>query len=274
MQTPKTPTRAIAAEAAHGIGSDGATPRTGFDVAVVMPTILRPEMARAARSVFAQVGAGRIHLLIGVDKAIGDRAILESIRAEVPEGVLLTVVDPGYSTSQRHGGLYPAHDGGALRTILSYLANARYIAYLDDDNWWAPDHLASLLGVIGGQDWAFSLRWFVEPESGKPLGIDRIESVGPDRGGYARTFGGWVDPNCLMLDVTVCEPVLRLWCRPLFGDPSRMSADRRVFKALRDNFQAGETTRATSFYTLDPKDPAHETRMAWLADKERGIQDS
>ncbi len=28
--------------------------------------------------------------------------------------------------------------------MLSYLANSRYVAYLDDDNWWADDHLSAM----------------------------------------------------------------------------------------------------------------------------------
>jgi len=161
--------------------------------------------------------------------------------------------------------MHAAYDGGALRTVMSYLANARYLSYLDDDNWWAPDHLASLLEAIQGKDWAFSFRWYVDPETSKPLQIDALESVGPGRGGYAASMGGWVDPNCLMLDAKACEPVFRLWCHPLFDDPSKMSADRQVFEALRKNPRVGETNRASCFYTLNPDDEVHAQRMEWIA---------
>jgi hypothetical protein len=254
----------VAVPAAYHLGRDGLVLQPPFDVAVVMPTVLRPSFARAVRSVFAQAGVGRVHLLMGVDKALGDRAVLETLRAEVPDGVLVTVLDPGYSTSRRHGGRHPAYDGGALRTVMSYLANAPYIAYLDDDNWWAPDHLADLLAAIRGKDWAFSLRWYVDPDSGAPLIVDAIESVGPGRGGYADTLGGWVDPNCLMIDATACEPVFRLWCHPYFDDETRMSADRRVFDALKASTNVGETARPTCFYTMNPDDAAHAKRLAWI----------
>lgn len=255
---------ALAATAAYHIGRQGMALQPAFDVAVVMPTILRPELARAVRSVFAQEGVGRIHLLVGVDKAVGDRTVLDAVRADVPDGILVTVLDPGYSTSERHGGRHPAHDGGAMRTILSYLANARYIAYLDDDNWWAPNHLSTMLAAVRDRDWAFSLRWFVDPENGKPIVIDGLESVGPGRGGYARSIGGWVDPNCLMIDATVCEPAFRLWCHPLLNDGTNMSADRQVFNALKGSTRVGETGEATVFYTMNTDDPVHEKRMAWI----------
>ena len=71
--------------------------------------------------------------------------------------------------SQRNGGLYPSHYGGALKTILSYAANARHVTYLDDDNWYAPDHVATMLAAISGNAWAFSLRQFVDADSGDIL---------------------------------------------------------------------------------------------------------
>lgn len=63
-------------------------------VAVVVPTILRPSLLRAARSVFRQNFAERIHLLIGIDVPLGDRAVLDTIRAECPPHVMLTVLEP------------------------------------------------------------------------------------------------------------------------------------------------------------------------------------
>ena len=42
-------------------------PPTLCDVAVVVPTVLRPSLMRAAQSVFDQAFDGTIHLLIGVD---------------------------------------------------------------------------------------------------------------------------------------------------------------------------------------------------------------
>ena len=68
----------------------------------------------------------------------------------------------------RHGGLHPAYDGGVLRCVLTYLANSRYVAYLDDDNWWADNHLSSMLAAIKDHHWAYALRWFVHPDTSAP----------------------------------------------------------------------------------------------------------
>jgi hypothetical protein len=238
-----------------------------FDFAVVIPTILRPTLKRAVSSVFRQRSAGRIQILIGVDQAIGDRSVLDEIQQECPAHCALSIIDLGYSTSQRHGGLHPGASGGVLRTILSYAANSRAIAYLDDDNWFGEDHLRTLGDALSGNDWAFSYRWFVEQATGTPLCIDEWESVGPSAGVFCARFGGFVDPNCLMIDKLKCEPVLRWWCFPIPGDPRAMSEDRLVFDYLMRYHSCGATGQATSFYVIQPEDGMHPHRLRWIQEK-------
>lgn len=241
--------------------------QTPFDAAVVIPTVIRPSLCRAVGSVFRQRFAGRIQVLIGVDRPIGDRSILDEIRRECPAHCVVSVFDPGYSTSLRNGGLYPGGCGGALRTILSYAANSRAVAYLDDDNWFGEDHIRTLRGALVDHDYAFSLRWYVDRESGQPLCIDEWESVGPDVGVFRQRFGGFVDPNCLMLDKVKCEPALRWWCFPLPGDPRAMSEDRMVFDYLRKHHRGSATGRATSYYVIHPEDGMHPRRLQWVREK-------
>lgn len=149
-----------------------------FDVAVVMPTILRPELKDALHSVFSQTILGRIHVLIGIDRPTADLSLLDAACEGRPPNCAVQVYYPGYSTSVRHGGLSPARDGGGPRCVLSYLANSRYVAYLDDDNWWRPDHLQLLHAAMAHADWAFSLRWFVHPTSRRAICVDQWEFSG------------------------------------------------------------------------------------------------
>lgn len=163
---------------------DPAALQQPFDAAVIIQTVLRPTLLQAARSVFAQDCRGRIQILLGIDHSKGDRMLIDQIRAECPDHIALTVIDPGYSTSQRHGSLYSNQYGGALRTALSYLANSRFVAYLDDDNWWTPQHLSTMLAAIDGKSWAFSLRWLVDRRRDEVVCRDEWESLGPGRGVY------------------------------------------------------------------------------------------
>ena len=250
--------------AAYNIGYPGTFTQQSFDVAVVIPTILRPTLRRAIESVFAQDLNGRIQILVGIDKSGARRETMAEICQTLPRNCFVTVIDMGYSTSVKHGGLHLAKDGGALRTILSYLANSRYVAYLDDDNWWDTNHLSSLMNTIKDADWASSLRWFVDQGSDLPLCIDRWEATGVSSGFFKKRFDGWVDPNCLMIDKIKCEPVLRFWSVPLKGSEKGMSADRNVFHVLRTQFRHKPSGKATCFYVMDPEDGLHPKRMKWI----------
>jgi len=201
-----------------------------FDVAVVMATVVRPTIAQALRSIFAQRLDGRIQVLVGVDRWQGERGFLAQLIGERPANVSVTLMDLGYSTSRRNGGLYPSSYGGALKTILSYAANSRYVAYLDDDNWYAPDHLASLLEAVQGKEWAFSLRQFVDVASGEALCPDTWESVGPGRGVYAEAQGGFVDTNCYRIDKLACHAVFTEWATTRSAGGT--GGDRQILQRL------------------------------------------
>ena len=197
------------------------------DAAVVIPTVLRPQLKEALASVFAQHFPGRIHILVGIDAISGDPGLLDAVCEARPQNCSVQFYWPGYSTSTRHGGLTPPGDGGTLRCVLTYLANSPYVAYLDDDNWWDPSHLFQMRQAISDVDWAFALRWFVHPETRRPAAVDIWESVGPGQGIFNQAFGGFVDPSCLMINKVACPRAPVFWNFPLANDP--MSADRSVF---------------------------------------------
>ncbi len=216
-----------------------------FDVAVVIQTVLRPRLLQAVRSVFAQDYPGRIQVLLGIDRREGDPTMISALQRECPERMTITVIDPGYSTSRRHGSVYPNFYGGALRTVLSYLANSRYVAYLDDDNWWARQHLSSLLAAIAGKAWAFSLRVMVDEKSDEIICRDEFFSLGPGKGIWAPQFGGLVDTGCLLLDKLACHETLPAWCLARFTNGA--GEDSMVFGRLK-HLPWGATDLYTSFY--------------------------
>lgn len=243
--------------------------QTPFDVAVVMPSVLRPSVADAIASVLGQQFPGRIQLLIGIDRAGGsgepDLSVVEAACAAMPADRAVQVLYPGYSTSVRHGGLSPARDGGTLRAVLTLLAHAPFVAYLDDDNAWAPDHLFRLRRAIADEDadYGFSLRWFVHHATGKPVSVDKWESVGPGRGVFAERMGGFVDPNTLMIDRERCREAVIAWTTPLPGDPKAMSADRMVFNRLL-RLRGAASGQPTVFYRVDPTDDMHPARLKMM----------
>ncbi len=84
--------------------------------------------------------------------------------------------------------------GAIPRMVGTYLARGKYIAYLDDDNEWLPDHLEMLVFGIeanGGVDLAYSkYQKFVD---GKPNGET---CPGPGKGGVPAR--GDIDTNIIL----------------------------------------------------------------------------
>jgi len=122
------------------------------------------------------------------------------------------------------------------------------------------EHVSTLLATIGEHDWAFSLRWYVDDATRKPLCVDLWESVGPRAGVYAETFGGFVDPNCMFIDKVRCEPVLRHRSIPFVSAVGPTPSDRGLFDQLRHRPWVC-TGQPTSYYTIQPSDTNHESRM-------------
>jgi hypothetical protein len=262
---PGEPTKPFSAPFLKGLqGSQIASLQKPADFAVVMPTVLQPTITDAIQSVFNQRFDGTIQLLIGIDTGNYELARVEQLCRSVPDRRSVFLFYPGYSTSRRYGGLHPGRDGGSLRTVLSYLANSRYVAYLDDDNWWSEDHLSTMYSVLSaGAEWAYALRWFVHPDSRQPICLDEWESVGPDAG----FFSGWVDPNCLAIDKIACEAVLRWWSIPAPNSVKCTAADRNVFHMLSTEYRGAPTNRHSVFYKITETDSMHPHRLNMIGEQ-------
>jgi hypothetical protein len=179
--------------------------------------------------------------------------------------VTLCILDMGYSSAVKNGGLYTCNFGGALRTILTYMANSEFVAYLDDDNWFAPDHLSTLRSAVEECDWAFSHRYFVNPNTAETICLDEWESVGPDQGIFHKRAGGFSDPNTIMLNKLKCHMVIPFWSMTPTDDGR--GADRIVFENLRNHFQWRCTDHASSYYVISEADSLHEVRLKLFASK-------
>lgn len=233
------------------------------DLALVIPTVCRKSLLRAVRSVYAQSGDLRLQILIGVDCDPHGRAaqLREALSMEAPPGCRLTWIDPGYSTSERHGGVHASPFGGSLRSALTFLADAEHVMYLDDDDWLAPDHCRQALAAVEGVKWAFAYSIYADGETDEPLCVDEFESVGVDRGVFARRFGGFVRPSGLVINKLKLLHVVHLLS--LTVREKGIIEDRIFFNYLREQPHAC-TQKASVYYTLDPKDGMHPYRVEFM----------
>jgi hypothetical protein len=214
--------------------------------AVVIPTILRLDLIRAVESIYDQDLTDRLQIMIGIDVAKHSPDFLGPLLARRPKNVSAMVLALPYSTSARHGGVHYAQDGGATRSALSFMANSRHIAYLDDDNTWLPNHLSAMLAAIQGKAWAYSLRNLVDGKTGAHLGLDEWDSVGPVGG----RLGGFTDPSCLMIDKLQTSAMLGRWAENWKMSPGN-AADRHFFESIRA-LPHGAVGGPTVRYSLRP----------------------
>jgi hypothetical protein len=235
-------------------------------ITVVVLTTCRTSLLRALRSVFGQSLREPMQVLIGVDRDPDRRlpVLFETLRRECPTHITLSLLNMGYSTSVRHGGPHASHFGGSLRSAMTFLADSNIVTYLDDDDWFAPDHCERILAAIHGKSWAYTYSIYADGNTGQGLCVDEIESVGVSRGVYAQAFGGFVRPSGLTIDKLKVLHLVHVWSQAKWetGD----GEDRLLFDQLC-HLPHGCTEAATVYAAIDPKDDLHEFRLKFIRSK-------
>lgn len=134
-------------------------------VAVVTPTIGSETLEKCVKSVANQSYDNIVHYIF-VDGLEHDNKVKEITKNYDVSTVLL---------EENVGkGWY----GHRVYSACSFLVNADAICYLDEDNWFDPDHVQKLVEKLEqGNDWAYSLRKIYDKE-GNFLCEDNCESLG------------------------------------------------------------------------------------------------
>jgi glycosyltransferase involved in cell wall biosynthesis len=135
----------------------------------VIPTLARPDLVRAVRSVLSQT-------LVPDEVIVVNNGPLGSDAAAVlREG---GVLDDRISVVT----LPPFSGPGFSRNYGAWRAASTYIAFLDDDDDWAPDYLQKMAGSIQdvGAEILFGTRVFLD-QSGGQVRMHRADEVPTDR---------------------------------------------------------------------------------------------
>jgi hypothetical protein len=111
-----------------------------------------------------------------------------------------------------------------------HLIDHDYVLFLDQDNWYAPDHVESLINIIENKnlDWAYSLRQIFDKDKNY-ITDDNCESLG--------RWHAWVGEDVYLIDTSsYCfktsfyRKVCHIWD---FG----WGGDRRFYNILKDNIK-------------------------------------
>ena len=131
-------------------------------VIVITPTIGSPKLKDAINSVKNQTYSNIEHLLVidGVEhwKNVMDQLPVTLEYDDRSSDNIQTMILP-YNTGAK--GFY----GHRIYAGIPHLLNSEYIFFLDEDNWYDPDHVRSLVEVLDrGNNFAHSLRKIYNPD--------------------------------------------------------------------------------------------------------------
>jgi glycosyltransferase involved in cell wall biosynthesis len=134
--------------------------------------------------------------------------------------------------------------GHRVYAACSFLVNADVICYLDEDNWFEPNHVEELMKKIeAGADWAYSLRKVYDRE-GNYLCDDNCESLGK-WSIWGNNANYLIDTSSYAVKLNTALNVGHSW----YGG---WGADRQFFANLKEFFPNYECSgKHTMCYRLD-----------------------
>ncbi len=204
-------------------------------VMVITPTTGKDTLMKAIESVLNQTVKTE-HLIVGdgVDLCLPDK----SHYIHLPENV-------------GGNGWY----GHRVYAAMPLMVNADYILFLDEDNWFEPNHVETMINKIKSKDlmWAYSLRRICD-ERGQYVLDDDCESLGRYPTFYDHLLN-FVDTNCYCFRrdylVNVAHHFYGQWgadrpfykasasALPAFGCTGEATVNYRAPKRLLSMFREG-----------------------------------
>lgn len=210
-------------------------------VIVITPTIGSPKLVDAVESVANQTYKNLKHLLVldGVDHLSN---LNKNLVHQDKENWKLDFMFLPYNTGKAGGDFY----GHRIYAGVPHLLNADYIFFLDEDNWYEPDHVSSLVEVLDmGYDFAHSLRKIYNPDKSYVCD-DNCEALGRwpiyfthDNPQYL------VDTSSFAFNRTFLEKTCHLWHSGWGGDR------RYLYSILDQNPKWNSNYKHTLCYRLD-----------------------
>ena len=137
-------------------------------VTVITPTIGSPKLLDAITSVLNQTYKCN-HVIVADGKEYTQKVL------DIIDPRLVNIVSSPENTGKTGGDFY----GHRIYAAYPHLINSDYILFLDEDNWYEPNHVETLIDTIESKnlDFAYSLRKIFDV-NGNYVCEDNCESLG------------------------------------------------------------------------------------------------
>lgn len=222
-------------------------------VAVVTSTIGRSHLRRAIESVKNQSYPCRHYIFVDGEQFFeAAREILQDYPDVVVIYLPMNTGADGWTNS-------------SINAIAPYLVQEDLICYLDDDNWYEPDHVQKgVRALVQTQaDYAYSLRHLYDLD-GNYLCVDTFESLG-EYAGHKQNYRFQLENQGKMLGIVITlnnQALIDTNCYLLKKDLAKHCAiawhsgkvnDRNFYQALKDAKAKSVCTKAVTVnYIADP----------------------
>jgi glycosyltransferase involved in cell wall biosynthesis len=208
-------------------------------VTVITPTTGSAKVKDAIRSVREQTYKNIKHLIV-VDGQQFDEAFVENFETEELEMLMPYCISPENTGAN-------GFNGQRIYAAFPHLVNSDYIFFLDQDNWFEPDHVASLVALMEEKqlDWAYSLRKIYTANK-QYVAHDNCESLGKWPIYFTHHNPQFlIDTSSFAFKRSFIQQTCHLWHSGPWGE------DRRYFYAIKDMSKWNTTCDHTLCYRLD-----------------------
>lgn len=210
-------------------------------VTVITPTIGSPKLKDAIESVKNQTYKCK-HLVVCDGPEYWDK-VVHTVNWSAGDECNIT------QTPENTGA--NGFNGQCIYAAYPHLINSDYIAFLDEDNWFEPNHIEELVNTIEmgiNLDFAYSLRGIYSPNK-MFLCNDDCESLGKweifmsRKSPHGKHY--LIDTSSYLFKREFIQKTCHLWHSGSWGE------DRRYYYAVKDHAKYDTTGKYTLCYRLD-----------------------
>lgn len=206
-------------------------------VTVITPTIGSPKVLDAILSVKNQT-YGHIDHLIVLDGPEHQKKFINNFAYDDDLLNHITLTTSPFNTGAN------GFNGQRIYAAYPHLINSDYIFFLDEDNWYAPDHVESLVKVLEQNDFAYSLRSIYD-ENKNFLCEDNCESLGKWPIYFTHEDPQYlIDTSSFAFRKEFIQKTCYLWHSGAWGE------DRRYLYAVKDHCKWDTNYKHTLCYRL------------------------
>lgn len=188
-------------------------------ITIITPTTGNPHLAKAVQSVENQTYENIQYLVVidGNKRFINTSEVLETIDCKRYETIVLPKATG-----------YDQYNGHRIYGAMTYIAEGEFLCFLDEDNWYEPNHIESLVETLHEKTWAYSLRKIVD-QGNNFICNDDCESLGKWKSVLNDHF---VDVGCYILPKKIALQFSPGWYRRARNPHDQPEVDRLLSHIL------------------------------------------